>query len=77
MKNNRRNFLKIAGITGIGVAGAGILNGITNAKDFGNGFEPSSKIESTDESKQSIIGLYGPWAYSLIENKIPAFLPYQ
>ena len=73
MKNNRRNFLKIAGITGIGVAGAGILNGITNAKDFGNGSEPSSKIESTDESKQSIIGLYGPWAYSLIENKIPAF----
>ncbi len=73
MKNNRRNFLKIAGIAGIGVAGAGVLNGLANAKVLDSGSEPSSNIESTDESKQSIIGLYGPWAYSLIENKIPAF----
>lgn len=73
MKNNRRNFLKIAGITGIGVAGAGVLNGLVNAKDYENGSEPSSVIESPDENKQSIIGLYGPWAYSLIENKKPPY----
>ena len=73
MKNNRRNFLKVAGITGIGVAGAGVLNGFSNAKEFVPVSEPAVDNESTDESQQSIIGLYGPWAYSLIENKIPAF----
>ncbi len=73
MKNNRRNFLKIAGIAGIGVAGAGVLNGLTNEKVPGSGPEPASDLESTEEGKQSIIGLYGPWAYSLIENKIPAY----
>ena len=73
MKNNRRNFLKVAGITGIGVAGAGVLNGFSNAKEFVPVPEPAVDNESTDESQQSIIGLYGPWAYSLIENKIPAF----
>ena len=73
MKNNRRNFLKVAGITGIGVAGAGVLNGFSNAKEFVPESEPAVDNESTDESQQSIIGLYGPWAYSLIENKIPAF----
>jgi dienelactone hydrolase len=71
MQNNRRNFLKVAGITGIGVAGAGVINGFTAAKEFVP--EPAVDIENQDESKQSIIGLYGPWANSLIENKIPAF----
>ena len=66
MKNNRRNFLKVAGITGIGVAGAGVLNGFSNAKEFVPESEPAVDNESTDESQQSIIGLYGPWAYSLI-----------
>ena len=73
MKNNRRNFLKVAGITGIGVAGAGVLNGFSNAKEFVPVPEPAVDNQSADESQQSIIGLYGPWAYSLIENKIPAF----
>jgi dienelactone hydrolase len=72
MKNNRRNFLKIAGITGLGVAGAGVLNGLTNAKEIEPGSEPLAETESAQEGSQSIIGLYGPWAYSLIENKIPA-----
>ena len=57
MKNNRRNFLKVAGITGIGVAGAGVLNGFSNAKEFVPESEPAVDNESTDESQQSIIGL--------------------
>ncbi|MEJ7692893.1 alpha/beta hydrolase family protein [Daejeonella sp.] len=72
MTNDRRTFLKIAGIAGIGVAGAGVLDGL-NAKVLEPGSEASSNAESADETKHSIIGLYGPWAYSLIENEIPAF----
>src|SRR5690606_14946422 len=30
MKNNRRNFLKLSGLTGLGVAGAGALKGFAN-----------------------------------------------
>lgn len=74
MKNNRRNFLKIAGITGIGVAGAGVFNGFTYEKDNKPGKDGSSADnENMDESKLSVIGLYGPWAYSLTENKLPAY----
>ena len=73
MKNNRRNFLKLAGITGIGVAGAGVLNGFTSATGLVPEPEPAAEYESTIQNQQSIIGLYGTWAYSLIENKIPAF----
>ena len=33
MKNNRRNFLKITGLAGLGMAGGGLLNGMTAAPD--------------------------------------------
>ena len=31
MKNNRRDFLKLTGMTGLGVAGAGILKALHRA----------------------------------------------
>jgi dienelactone hydrolase len=76
MTNNRRKFLKLTGLAGLGVAGAGMLKGFTTAKD--NTAEdadasPAAANEMADESAQSLIGLYGPWANALIESKLPAF----
>jgi dienelactone hydrolase len=71
MNNNRRNFLKLTGLAGIGVAGAGILNGCTNEKDANDA--TNSADNEIDEKEQSIIGLYGAWANSLNVNKLPAF----
>lgn len=73
MTNNRRNFLKIAGIAGIGVAGAGVLNGLKHKKEYEPEKNQPADDQNTDESKLSVIGLYGPWAYSLTENKLPTF----
>ncbi|MES3016953.1 MAG: twin-arginine translocation signal domain-containing protein [Bacteroidota bacterium] len=69
MKNNRRNFIKMAGIAGIGVAGAGVFDGLNQVKAQGVNAPAGSK----QENQLSIIGQYGPWAYSLTENKIPSF----
>jgi dienelactone hydrolase len=80
MKNNRRQFLKLTGITGLGVAGGGML------KSFGSTTDKNSKkkiifsnsefiprTESSNDENLSIIGLYGAWAASLIEKKLPSF----
>jgi len=80
MKNKRRHFLKLTGLTGLGVAGAGMLKGfaLNDNKKTGNDF-PNSKntatmdYENFDTQNISLIGLYGGWAIGLTENKLPAF----
>src|SRR5690349_9058556 len=72
MKNKRREFLKQTALTSLGLS-TGILN--TFASDFNN-FIPSTSNMSNkkfDEQHPSVIGLYGPWAASLNENKLPSF----
>ncbi|MBA2760781.1 MAG: hypothetical protein H0U39_02255 [Segetibacter sp.] len=76
MQNNRRKFIKLAGLTGIGVAGGGLLDGF--ASEVNNDTINSSNVNMVDnnelnEKDLSIIGLYGAWATSLNENKLPAF----
>lgn len=76
MKNDRRKFLKMAGLTGIGLTGAGFLNSL--ASQHSNSKINSintSNVEPTnlDEQNLSIIGLYGAWADSLNGNKLPSF----
>jgi dienelactone hydrolase len=74
MKNNRRNFLKLTGLAGIGLAGVGILEGFTPGEEKDQQTAtPAGDKETMTENEQSIIGLYGPWAYSLTESKLPAF----
>src|SRR5690242_19660327 len=71
MKNKRREFLKQTALTSLGLS-TGLLN--TFASDFNN-FIPSNSNMSNqkfDEQQLSIIGLYGPWAASLNENKLPS-----
>jgi dienelactone hydrolase len=69
MNNNRRKFLKLAGLTGMGITGAGMINGF--AVKPGNSV--TSVTNKENEQNMSIIGLYGEWASSINENKIPSF----
>lgn len=73
MKNKRRDFIKLSGLTGLSIAGSGMF------KAFGANFNHQNKSNSMmpdsnpqDERNLSIIGLYGAWAASLTENKLPS-----
>jgi len=77
MANDRRKFLKLAGLTGIGITSAGLLNGLASEKDDDhskiNFLNTSATLERNklDEQNLSIIGLYGDWANSLNAKKLP------
>ena len=66
--SKRRDFLKLSGLTGIGLAASNPLLA------FSNSFQPGhSPIENmVDEKNTTLIGLYGPWAASLTEGKLPS-----
>ncbi len=78
MKNKRRDFLKLAGLTGLGMAGG--LNGF--ASSTSNHQKSVFMPLSTDKTailenlisaeNESIIGQYGSWATSLINKKLPS-----
>jgi len=79
MENKRRGFLKLSGLTCLGVAGGGLrlfastmdknhhsaihLSGPDALSAMGNG--------NFGEENLSIIGLYGDWANSINKNKLP------
>jgi dienelactone hydrolase len=72
MKNSRRSFLKLAGMGGVGFAGAGIISGFST----GPGKTTLSKInlmQTNNKEYHNLIGPYGPWASSLNGGKLPAF----
>src|SRR6266487_5132713 len=76
MKNKRREFLKSTALTGLGIAGAGILKGFASELDnyiLSNSNTAAVENKNFDEKNLSIIGLYGPWAAALTENKLPSF----
>ena len=72
MKNKRRVFLKQTALTSLGIS-TGILNAF--ASDINNFIPLTSDMTNKkfDEQHLSVIGLYGPWAASLNENKLPSF----
>ncbi|MEO5995824.1 MAG: twin-arginine translocation signal domain-containing protein [Chitinophagaceae bacterium] len=77
MPNNRRRFLKLAGLTGLGIAGGnmpGVAKNISINKETFNTSNPTKALENNEpnETDISIIGLYGKWASSLNDNSIPA-----
>jgi hypothetical protein len=76
MKKKRRDFLRLTGLTGMGIASTGIIKG------FSAGLNSSSSIpdlnnfsnvknENFYTEEISLIGQYGQWAASLTENKLP------
>jgi dienelactone hydrolase len=81
MGNRRRRFLKLSGLTCLGIAGGGVLKGFSSA--LKNPVQPvnnlsaasnssSMKNNNSSEDNLSIIGLYGAWATALNKNKLPA-----
>src|SRR3954469_13598708 len=71
--NNRRDFLKFTGLTGLTIAGGGITK--TIASDLAISNSPSmtnAPDPGFDEKDLSIIGLYGRWASSLTEKELPS-----
>jgi len=73
MKNKRRDFLKLTGMAGLGIAGS-MFKGL--AVPTNNHFKSNLMVSGNnpdDEKNLSVIGLYGPWAAALTENKLPAF----
>ena len=72
MKSKRREFLKLTGAASLGIAG-NMFKGFAEKPVH----QSQSKImEETNfipaETDLSDIGLYGPWAASLMENKLPS-----
>ena len=77
MKHKRRNFIKLAGLTGLGMAGG--FNGFT-AGASGQSLQslhmnkPLSNIADAilADENISLIGAYGKWAAGLIDSELPS-----
>jgi dienelactone hydrolase len=77
MKRKRREFLKLSGLTWLGISGGSSLkvfvdNQPSPALSNSDTFSSISK-KDINEKDLSIIGLYGEWAAKLNENKLPTF----
>lgn len=72
MKSKRREFLKLTGAAGLGMAG-NLFKGFAATPVHQpqlNFMDTTNNIPG--EADLSVIGLYGPWAASLMENKLPS-----
>jgi dienelactone hydrolase len=69
----RRDFLKVAGLTGLAFAQNNIFPtmaaGNTNRPDVSGS---AGMVDMNDDTDLSVIGLYGAWAASLQGNKLPS-----
>jgi dienelactone hydrolase len=74
MKNKRRDFIKLTGMTTLGIAGAGISNVFGSTLNYAKASENFFAMENsiTTDSNSSIIGAYGKWAAELNGNKLPS-----
>lgn len=69
--SKRREFLKLAGLTSLGIAGGNMLPLGTFGKSVQKNVPSNLDKAAEDKKDLSIIGLYGPWANGLIQNKLP------
>lgn len=69
--SKRREFLKLAGLTGLGIAGGNLLPLSTIGKSVQKNVPDNFDKAAEEEKDLSIIGLYGPWANGLNQNKLP------
>jgi dienelactone hydrolase len=71
MKNTRRNFLKVSSLAGISLT-QGNWRRASSYTDSLASLKPMSNTDITDQDL-SIIGQYGPWITSQMQQKLPAF----
>jgi dienelactone hydrolase len=72
MKNKRREFLKHSALTGLGIAGSGVLKGFASRLEDHDKSSLMSLTTNAADKNSSIIGQYGSWAASLTEGKLPS-----
>jgi dienelactone hydrolase len=77
MKNSRRKFMKYAGMAGLSIAGTKLAQGFPAAPGnypFLTKTATAQKMANMIQKDEniSVIGQYGKWASSLIENKLPS-----
>jgi dienelactone hydrolase len=72
MKNKRRDFIKITGAAGLGIAG-NIFNPFSSKANVKDNLSIPATANSTRYKKEvSVIGAYGAWAASLISHDLPS-----
>jgi dienelactone hydrolase len=71
MKNTRRNFLKVSSLAGISLTQGNWPASSSYTPVISS--DHSMSTTDTTEQDQSIIGLYGQWATSQMQKKLPAF----
>ena len=77
MKKTRRDFIRYAGLAGLGIAGSKLTDGFESVLEPGALIpDPVISLKSVPvrqkAEKLSVIGEYGPWASSLRGNKLPS-----
>ena len=70
MKNNRRNFIKLAGSAGFSMAGNHFFKDFSYNSD---NYPPAGLDTPASDGNSSIIGSYGFWAAGLIGKQLPSF----
>lgn len=69
MPKKRREFLKLAGLTGMGLTSGGMFKGLASGLET----PPTLEVNFQNNQSMSIIGLYGEWANSHNEKNLPKF----
>ncbi len=72
MKNKRRDFIKLSGMTGLGIAAGNMIPGFAASLIDNNTMQHFSAMENLNAGNTNLIGAYGDWAVSLIESKLPS-----
>ena len=73
MPHNRRNFIRLSGLTGLGLSSPGWMQEFSAENLNVSPFQQLSMPEPVLQSSTSLIGGYGQWAASLTEKSLPSF----
>ncbi|MBC7421848.1 MAG: hypothetical protein H7334_00165 [Ferruginibacter sp.] len=71
MMSKRKDFLKLAGLSSLAIAGRNLLPLGAFANSGNKNLPGNFDNAAEDEKDISLIGLYGPWANELNKNKLP------
>jgi len=72
MKNKRRDFIKLSGMTGLGIAAGSMAPSFASSLIDTKTIQNLSAMENMNAAGLNLIGAYGDWAAGLIESKLPS-----
>lgn len=71
MKNKRRDFIKLSGMTGLGIAAGSMMPSFASSL-IDTKTQNFSAMENVNAAGTNLMGAYGDWAAGLIQNKLPS-----